>query len=224
VKQSAKSRLLLARHAQSVWNAEGRWQGWSDAPLSALGAEQAHMAGKALAAAGVQPALVASSDLVRASRTAQIIADELGYSGEMVLDADLREQDLGDWNGLTRDEIVRRWPSEFEARRQGNLGTVPGGETGRHFRERCRAALERLAARGATETIVVAHGGVVIAVECVLGTWVADAHHGNLSGWWLEARGSGAEADLVPLGRVDLLSEPVFVPSPATPETVTGTA
>ena len=72
-------RLLLVRHAQSVWNAAGRWQGWSDAPLSELGMDQARLAGQALSADGVMAGIVAASDLARAAVTAELIAFELEY-------------------------------------------------------------------------------------------------------------------------------------------------
>jgi len=199
-------RLLVIRHAQSVWNAAGRWQGWSDAPLSELGIEQAGLAGQALGAAGVQPDLVAASDLTRARDTAELIAFELDYSGPVVIDPDLREQDLGDWNGLTNEEIATRWPEQFQARRAGQLGTVPGGEAGADFTSRSVGAVRRLAARGAEVAVVVAHGGVVIALEQALGVSAKGNRHPNLSGWWIEGRAEAGEVELVPLMRVDLLA------------------
>ena len=217
-------RLLVVRHAQSVWNAANRWQGWSDAPLSELGVDQAHHAGRVLAGAGVHPDLVACSDLSRARRTAEILASELGYVGALTVDADLREQDLGDWNGLTRDEIISRWPADFEARRQGRLDTVPGGEPGARFQARAVGAIRRVAAMGAAETVVVAHGGVVIALEKEMGTWSPGSHHGNLSGWWLEVGGPAGAPELVPEARVDLLAERGTEEPPVGAETVPGTA
>jgi len=195
-------RLLVVRHAQSAWNAAGRWQGWSDAPLSELGVKQAVAAGGALAAEGFAPDLIACSDLARSRRTAELIAVEVGYEGALVTDPDLREQDLGEWNGLSREELVARWPVEFEARQMGDLGTVPGGEPGAHFLERATRAVQRVAGIGADESLVVTHGGVVIALEKLLGTWSLGSRHNNLSGWWLESLGNPQA--LVSLGRVDL--------------------
>jgi broad specificity phosphatase PhoE len=188
--------VLLLRHAQSTWNAQGRWQGWSDAPLSALGEQQASAAGRALASAAFRPDLVVSSDLQRAVRTAELMAGELGYEGPLELDPGLREQDLGFWNGLTNPEIASRWPSELAARGAGTLGTVPGGEDGEHFAERSLRAVERLGAQGASEVLAVTHGGVVIAVERALGVWQPGRGHPNLSGWWLVARGRPPDLEL----------------------------
>ncbi|HTV11577.1 MAG TPA: histidine phosphatase family protein [Acidimicrobiales bacterium] len=201
--------LLVLRHAQSQWNAAGRWQGWSDAPLSELGVEQAMAAGRSLAAQGLAPSFVASSDLERARRTAELLAGELGYVGDLAVDEDLREQDLGEWNGCTNDEIASRWPRELEARRAGHFGPVPGGEAADRFVERALGAITRLAARAAAEQaegLVVTHGGVVIALEKALGAWARGNRHGNLSGWSLEVRGTPPELELVPLLRVDLVA------------------
>ena len=209
-------RLLVVRHAQSVWNAAGRWQGWSDAPLSELGVEQARQAGSALAAAGTAPGAMASSDLARARRTAELIGAELGYRQTLIVDPDLREQDLGEWNGLTTDEIASVWPSELDARRAGHLGEVPGGEAAAVFAARCLGALARLAASGADETVVVAHGGVIIALEHALGTWRDGNRHPHLAGWWVESQGEPRDLELVAVGKVDLLAPE--------PETVTDRA
>jgi broad specificity phosphatase PhoE len=202
---SRVGRLLIIRHAQSIWNAAGRWQGWSDAPLSELGVDQARLAGQALAAADVVPDIMAASDLARARVTAELIAFELEYEKPVVIDPDLREQNLGQWNGLTNEEISVRWPEEFQARRAGQLGTVPGGEAGERFYRRSVGAVRRLAGRGAEVAVVVAHGGVVIALERALGISAKGSRHPNLSGWWLDVKGPPEDVELVPLERVDLL-------------------
>ena len=88
------TRVLLVRHGQSEWNADGRWQGQADPPLTDLGRHQALHAARNL---GVVDAIVAS-DLQRASETALIIAGELGV-GPLVLEPDLRERDAGEWSG-----------------------------------------------------------------------------------------------------------------------------
>ncbi len=168
--------------------------------------DQARLAGQALAAAAVVPDLMAASDLARARDTAELIGFEVEYGKSLVLDPDLREQDLGQWNGLTNEEISARWPDEFQARRAGQLGTVPGGEPGDDFFRRSVGAVRRLAGRGADVAVAVSHGGVVIALERALGLSAKGNRHPNLSGWWLEARGTGEDLELVPLERVDLLA------------------
>ena len=108
----------------------------------------------------------------------------------MTVDADLREQDLGEWNGLTDDEIAAVWPSAARCQ----AGRTVGGRARRRgrghcSRPRCLGALERIAAGGADETVVVAHGGVIIALERALGVWRDGNRHPHLGGWWVESKG-----------------------------------
>ena len=187
-------------------------QGWSDALLSEVGEAQAVRAGRALASAGVKPGLVGCSDLLRARRTAELLAGETGYEDPLLVDPELREQDLGNWNGLNRTEIKQRWPSELAERDLGEIGDVPGGETGPAFAERCLGALARLSVAlfeageeaGEEVAIAVTHGGVMIALERALGCWRAGVGHPNLSGWWLDVRGPRGLADMVVRERVEL--------------------
>ena len=151
--------LVLARHAESTWNAERRWQGQLDPPLSERGREQAHALGRELAGEGVRA--IVASDLVRARETARLVAGELGC--EVELEPRLRELDVGGWSGLTLDEIAARWPEELARLRAGDLDVRPGGgESRRELRVRVMAAIEATAARRAgTRFAVVTHAGVV---------------------------------------------------------------
>jgi broad specificity phosphatase PhoE len=159
---------------------------------------------------------MASSDLVRARMTAALIAVEVGYRGPRAVDPDLREQDLGEWNGLTSDEIATVWPSQLDARRAGRLGEVPGGEEATVFAARCLRAIRRLAMAGADETVVVAHGGVIIALERALGVWRDGNSHPHLGGWWVESQGVHPDLELVAVRKVDLLApQPEAVTGPA---------
>ncbi|HMK96701.1 MAG TPA: histidine phosphatase family protein, partial [Acidimicrobiales bacterium] len=127
------------------------------------------------------------------------------------------EQDLGEWNGLTTEEIGSRWPHELEARRQGLFGPVPGGEAAAHFAARAVTAVRRVASEvtgAGRDAIVVAHGGVLIALEQALGTWSPSNRHTNLSGWWVEAWSTPEGIELLALRHSDLLA--------TSPETVTG--
>src|SRR3954470_12262051 len=110
--------LLLVRHGQSVWNADGRWQGQADPPLSALGEQQAVEAANRLD--GIDA--VWTSDLVRAARTADLLAHELGV--DVVVDARWRERHAGEWQGHTRAEIEWAWPGHL-----GDGRRPPGWES-----------------------------------------------------------------------------------------------
>jgi probable phosphoglycerate mutase len=185
-------RLVLVRHGQSTWNAQGRWQGQADPPLSPLGEEQAVEAAGRLAGAGVtRVTRVVTSELVRARRTGEIVAEALGL-GPVGSDVDLGEYDVGEWSGLTKPEIEELWPGQQKAWFQGRLETTPGGEGRIRFNRRVLAALDRLAAGldgdgdgdGDGVVLVVTHGGVIRTIERALGA--SPVPIANLSGRWFE--------------------------------------
>jgi broad specificity phosphatase PhoE len=152
------SRIVLLRHGQSEWNAQGRWQGHGDPALTALGRAQASDAAAQLASARFER--VVSSDLVRAFETARVIAAELGIPLER--DALWRERDIGAWTGLTRDEIAARWPDDyahFSAHEE--LARPGGGESNAMLRARAEQALVALRGRLAgARVLVVTHRGI----------------------------------------------------------------
>jgi probable phosphoglycerate mutase len=142
--------VLLLRHGQSTWNAERRWQGRADPPLSELGRRQA-------AAARISDVdVVVSSPLVRAHETARIVAASIGRTVAEV-HADLQEREAGEWTGLTRVEIAARTPGAPES------GARPVGyETDTDVWERARRALCDLAGRHEGRTVLaISHGGLI---------------------------------------------------------------
>lgn len=186
------ARLLLVRHGQSAWNAESRWQGWADPPLSDLGEAQAAALASALAPIEFQG--VVSSDLERARRTAAITAQSLGLTVE--IEPALRERDVGAWSGLTTDEIERRWPNQLAAWRSDRLAAPPDGETDDTMAVRVMEALLRLLSRTDDSLLVVTHGGLIRLVERRLG--LEPSSTPNLCGRWFHGLGAGADG-LVPL-------------------------
>lgn len=184
---SAPRQLLLLRHGQSTWNADGRWQGQADPPLSDLGEAQARDAADRLAGAAFER--VVASDLQRARRTAEILAGALGLGVEV--DPDLREIDVGDWTGLTRAEIESRWPGDLAAWSEGRSESPLGGETRTHLADRARTTLARLAgaARPDDRILVVTHGALIRNLDRVLR--VPPEPVPNLSGRWYESDGEG---------------------------------
>jgi len=154
--------LLLIRHAESVWNAEGRWQGQEDPPLSARGREQAAALAAELASAGV--VRLVTSDLLRARSTAEPLARALRL--DPISDPRLRELDVGRWGGRTRQEIaagdadlLARFDAGDPDARAG------GGESLALLRARARAALRELcAAAPGVRLALVTHLGWLRAV------------------------------------------------------------
>lgn len=166
--------VWLIRHAESEWNALGRWQGQADPALSERGRVQAEGLARQLVTARFD--VLASSDLLRARETAEIVARAVGLP--LACDARLRERDLGAWSGLTTAEIASRWPAEFARVQARDLDVRPGGgESIRDVAARARGFFEDLVGGGTAGRIgVVAHGGVIRALCDVApvanATWV----------------------------------------------------
>ena len=154
------TRLLLARHGETDWNREGRWQGHLGPGLNARGREQAAALARRLS--GEVLDLLYTSDLDRAVETAATIAARSRL--EVVVDPELREVDVGDWSGMTRAQIAERDPAGYQRWLAGESGWS-GGETYRQMHRRAVAALERIAEAQAGRTVVVvSHGGPIRAM------------------------------------------------------------
>jgi broad specificity phosphatase PhoE len=159
VTRAPGTELWLVRHGESTWNAERRWQGHGDPPLSELGREQSRALAAALELRGAV-ALVAS-DLQRTAETARILAAALGL--EVRFDPRWRERHLGVWTGLRREEIVARWPELYARLAEGDPDAAPpGGESQRELDARVRPAADELAARHpGKRVLVVTHRGAI---------------------------------------------------------------
>lgn len=157
--------LFLVRHGESQFNAEGRIQGQLDVPLSELGRRQALAVAERFAAErfAAEPLdAIFSSPLSRALDTANAIAARLNV--DVRTDERLKEINAGAFQGLTRREMIERYPNEERrwTAREPDF-RVPGGETRRELGERGRAALEAIRETGLGRVAVVAHGAILTA-------------------------------------------------------------
>lgn len=160
-------KLLLVRHAQTVWNAGRRFQGRTDVELSERGKAQAEALGRALQ--GQRLAAVYASPLRRARETAAIVVRRHGLPITVL--ADLAELGLGRWEGHAVDEVIatdgeryRRWL------REPLDCPPPEGEPLPNVANRVRAAMDRIisAHQDGEEVLVVGHGGVIGVYCCQL--------------------------------------------------------
>ena len=153
------TRLVVIRHGETAWNAEGRLQGHQDIRLNALGLRQAVSLVAALADEGL--AAVVASDLQRAWQTGAALATGLGLP--LHAEPGLRERCFGMLEGLTHAEIEAQWPDHARRWRHREPGFAPaGGESLVDFQARCLATVDRVAATFAGQTVaLVCHGGVL---------------------------------------------------------------
>ncbi|MGI8924710.1 MAG: 2,3-bisphosphoglycerate-dependent phosphoglycerate mutase [Fimbriimonadales bacterium] len=119
--------LVLVRHGQSIWNAEDRFTGWIDVPLSSKGEDEARRAGQLLK--GYKFDVAYTSALMRAQDTLAIMMEEMGCDMPVIRDAALNERMYGHLQGLNKErtreryspEIVHLWRRSFDI-------PPPGGE------------------------------------------------------------------------------------------------
>lgn len=176
-----KITLILLRHGETEWNLTGRWQGQAaDTPLTDLGREQARIVARRLRSYRISA--IYSSDLLRAFETAQIVGQALGLTP--MAEPGLRESDIGAWTGLTWDEITARFPDEVTAMFAGQDVRRGGGESYGEMQARLAAALDRIIARHAGQTVLlVGHGAALrTLIAHVLGADLAQMHRIAIGG------------------------------------------
>ena len=116
--------FLLVRHGETNWNRDRRFQGHADPGLNRTGREQARALADELA--GEPIVAIYASDLARARETAEIIGERV--AAPVVLDRELREIDVGEWQGLTWPEVEERYPEGV--RRSSRMFVMVGSSHG----------------------------------------------------------------------------------------------
>ena len=142
------------RHGETIWNRAGRWQGSLDSELTVKGKAQATSMGEALRLAGVSSAthLALTSPQGRAEATAKRALQPLGLVAEFC--DDLREIEIGEWTGLTLEDMQAGWP-DLEVKDWLDVyAKAPGGEGFEAVWERVGRVLEMLK----KPTVLVTHG------------------------------------------------------------------
>jgi broad specificity phosphatase PhoE len=164
-------RIILVRHGYTAWNVSGspgqRFRGIIDLPLADIGLAQARVTARRLA--GWRLDAVYSSPLQRAATTAQILAEPHGLAVQTV--PGLGSMDYGDWAGLLRADVARRWPDLYSKWRTDPFSVqIPRGESTVDLRERAVGALREILAKHTDgETIViVSHQVVTKTLVCTL--------------------------------------------------------
>lgn len=156
--------MVLIRHGQTDWNKTGKLQGQRDIPLNALGRDQARRNGRRLKQLVderpefADPSWVASP-LSRTRETMTLVMEPLGLTlDKAALEPALLEVSFGEWEGFDLNEVARRDPAGYRARKANRWDSVPpGGESYAQLAARVRTWAETIEG----PTVVVAHGGVI---------------------------------------------------------------
>lgn len=156
--------LVLLRHGETDWNAQGRYQGQHDIAMNDAGRAQARQAARRWGHTEFDAAI--TSPLTRAVETAQLMVRDRPL--DYVIDNDLQETHGGQWEGLLYTDIAERWPDEHAAFRLPSIDAGPvGGETPRASGMRtANAVLKALAT--ADVLLVISHGNCLRAAAHLL--------------------------------------------------------
>jgi 2,3-bisphosphoglycerate-dependent phosphoglycerate mutase len=163
VRELLMSELILIRHGESEWNAENRFTGWVDSPLSDKGRAEAKQAGDRLAAEGVRVDLAFTSTLRRAIDTGRIVLDILGQ-GELEQEQawELNERFYGALTGRNKVQTAQEFGEEqVHIWRRSYDIPPPGGESLKDTARRTLPYFERVivpATRKVAAVLVSAHG------------------------------------------------------------------
>jgi len=170
-------RFFVIRHGETVWNAEGRFQGQKDTELNANGVRQAELLANRLA--GHKFEAIVTSPLARAAVTARKISDSSGCRN-FIIEERLTEINHGDWEGRLADEIAEKWPELLRTwHTKPETVKMPGdgGESLEDVRRRAVDAACAIAKQHAGDVLLVSHDAVIKVLLC---SWL-DA---PLSSFW----------------------------------------
>ncbi|MGB1287659.1 MAG: histidine phosphatase family protein [Aggregatilineales bacterium] len=164
-------RVILIRPGETEWNKIGRIQGQAAIPLNGHGLEQAHRMAKFLRP--IAPGTLYASDTRRAKEAAEIIAETLNVSP--VYDERLRERHMGEWQGLSLNEIKSWFSDDFAGLRNNSIDyQIPGGEAWKQVAERVQMAFEDILKQDDSETIaIITH---TTAIRALINDLVEDAN------------------------------------------------
>ncbi len=150
--------IYLARHGETDYNAERRFQGQGAVPLNATGIAQAHELARNATGRGIE-ALYASP-IRRARQTAEIVGEALGL--QPIYDDRFKETDTGDWTDLLFDEVQQQWPQRYAAYHATDPDfDFPGGESLEEQMQRVVEGLVAVTQAGVLPALIVCHRGVI---------------------------------------------------------------
>lgn len=160
-------KLYFVRHGETEWNVKKKIQGKTDIPLNENGRNQARELANKLVADKLPAVKVYTSPQLRATETAQVVADALGLKCEVL--NDLREMDLGEWEGLNWDIIEEQYGEVYyHWNTHRRYVKTPGGECYNDVLGRTLDALFYILEKETENVLVVTHSAIMMSLGCYL--------------------------------------------------------
>ncbi|NHJ04778.1 MAG: histidine phosphatase family protein [Candidatus Heimdallarchaeota archaeon] len=155
-------KIFLVKHGQSEDNLHKKISGHSETPLTDLGREQAKSLGQKFSEKKITFDAVYSSDLLRASETATIVCNEIGFK-EIIFDKRLRESDTGIFTGRNSNSITKEEREFLDSTLVDLDKRIPGGETNNEMNERIKEAFFEIINKhpNSSTILIVGHGGTL---------------------------------------------------------------
>ncbi len=159
-KTNPQTVIAMLRHGKTLWNEEGRIQGQNNSPLSRTGSQQVHLWGKFIAKYTIDQ--IIASDLGRVRETVAII-QQYRTSVPVEWNAQLREQDWGQWEGKTFAELKNKQTEELNTQiRAGWEFRPPGGESRKEVLQRAMPVIQSSVKKNpGKRLLIVSHEGIV---------------------------------------------------------------
>lgn len=169
-------KLLFARHGETDWNVAMKIQGSTDIPLNENGRKQARELAKRIQALGLTDLALFTSPQRRARETAEIVAKLNGAPCSPR--NGLEEINFGKWEGRSWAEIQETFPDEYEQwKADKRFDKSHSGESYEEMLRRVWSAVKSIAEMAGRTPLIISHGGVILALQCVAtGTPFSEMH------------------------------------------------
>ena len=160
-------KIYLVRHGETDWNLKGKIQGSCDIELNETGIKQAAELSNKMLEKNYKFTKIYSSPQKRALQTAKILSESTDI--ECIVVDNLKEMDLGKWEGLSWTEAKEKYPLEYEEWFLKRRYTkTPGGESYEEMLERVLESLYKIIDENSDNVVVVSHRAVIMSLQCYI--------------------------------------------------------
>lgn len=160
-------KLIFIRHGQTDWNVKGKIQGSYDSDLNNTGIKQAMELSKKLIKNKYEFTKIYSSPQKRALKTAEILSESSNV--DYVVINDLKEINMGEWEGLSWKEVEENYPTEYrEWKLNRRYKSPPKGESYQNMLQRVLKSLHRIINESSDDVVIVSHSAVIMCLQCYI--------------------------------------------------------